>query len=163
MATRKKNEGHTFLFNNRGNYREIFNLTDQGFFLQDIRDGRIIDVNDATLAMFNCTYEDIINRATVRLKLREYRHTMMPRPIKTSCRRQRKGNTALNGIPARKPGVVLDRVASQTSHYWRRNPYPDSDQGYHPARKWRIKLSISETRFKNFVDTSADAYLLSHR
>ncbi len=39
------------------NYREIFNSSSDAFFIHDAETGRIVDVNQAMLTMFECPYE----------------------------------------------------------------------------------------------------------
>ena len=42
------------------NYREIFNSTSDAIFIHDAESGRVVDVNQAMLNMFECTYEDAL-------------------------------------------------------------------------------------------------------
>lgn len=42
------------------NYREIFNSTSDAIFIHDAESGRIIDVNQAMLNLFECTYEEAL-------------------------------------------------------------------------------------------------------
>ncbi len=42
------------------NYREIFNSTSDAIFIHDAEAGRVIDVNQAMLNMFECTYEEAL-------------------------------------------------------------------------------------------------------
>ena len=42
------------------NYREIFNSTSDALFIHDAESGRVVDVNQAMLNMFECTYEDAL-------------------------------------------------------------------------------------------------------
>jgi len=43
------------------NYREIFNATSDAIFIHDAVSGHVIDVNQATLKMFKCTYEQALS------------------------------------------------------------------------------------------------------
>ncbi|MGW8312734.1 MAG: ATP-binding protein [Desulfuromonadales bacterium] len=42
------------------NYREIFNLTSDALFIHDAESGQTLDVNQAMLNMYNCTYEEAL-------------------------------------------------------------------------------------------------------
>lgn len=42
------------------NYREIFNGTSDAIFIHDAEDGKILDVNQAMLSMYECSYEDAL-------------------------------------------------------------------------------------------------------
>jgi PAS domain S-box-containing protein len=42
------------------NYREIFNSTSDAIFVHDAETGRVIDVNQAMLNMFQCSYEEAL-------------------------------------------------------------------------------------------------------
>ena len=44
------------------NYREIFNAVSEGLFLQETGTGKVIDVNQALLSMYNGRREDIIGK-----------------------------------------------------------------------------------------------------
>jgi PAS domain S-box-containing protein len=43
------------------NYREIFDSTSDAIFVHDAQTGRIVDVNQAMLTMFECSYHDAVN------------------------------------------------------------------------------------------------------
>ncbi len=47
------------------NYREIFNATSDALLIHDAVSGRVIDVNQATLKMFACTYEQALSGGLV--------------------------------------------------------------------------------------------------
>ncbi len=47
------------------NYREIFNATSDAIFIHDALSGQVIDVNQATLNMFACTYEEALSGGIV--------------------------------------------------------------------------------------------------
>ena len=43
------------------NYREIFNGTSDAIFIHDAENGKILDVNQAMLNMYDCSYEDALS------------------------------------------------------------------------------------------------------
>lgn len=43
------------------NYREIFNATSDAILIHDAETGQVLDVNQAMLIMFDCSYEDALN------------------------------------------------------------------------------------------------------
>lgn len=45
-------------------YREIFNVTEEAIFIHNGETGEILDVNPATLAMHDCTYEEALSLTT---------------------------------------------------------------------------------------------------
>jgi PAS domain S-box-containing protein len=152
-----KNEKHPSVFNNRSNYREIFNLTDQGFFLQDIRDGRIIDVNDATLKMFKCTYDDVINRQPTGLSygLPPYDDAQA---FKNFLQAATEGEYSFEWYSRKKTGELFWTEL----HHKRVIIHGETliltvIRDITPRKEIEEKLRISENRFKNFVDISTDA------
>ncbi len=42
------------------NYREIFNATSDAIFIHDAETGKVLDVNQSMLNMYNCTYEEAL-------------------------------------------------------------------------------------------------------
>ena len=43
------------------NYREIFNGTSDAIFIHDAESGKILDVNQAMLNMYGCSYDDALS------------------------------------------------------------------------------------------------------
>ncbi|MEJ2491517.1 MAG: PAS domain S-box protein [Desulfuromonadales bacterium] len=46
---------------NEENYREIFNATSDALLIHEAESGRVVDVNQAMLSMFNCSYEEALS------------------------------------------------------------------------------------------------------
>lgn len=46
------------------NYREIFNSTSDAIFIHDAETGRVMDVNQSMLDMFNCSYEEALDEVS---------------------------------------------------------------------------------------------------
>ena len=74
------------------NYREIFNSTSDAIFIHDAETGQILDVNQAMLNMFNCSYEDALvvgleafNQAVSPYSLDEANHYLQEAREKGSC------------------------------------------------------------------------------
>ena len=45
------------------NYRQIFNSTSEAIIIHDAKNGKVLDVNDRMLDMYNCKRKDIINHS----------------------------------------------------------------------------------------------------
>ena len=43
------------------NYREIFNATNEAIFIYDFQKGKLLDVNEAVMSMYNCTFEEVLS------------------------------------------------------------------------------------------------------
>lgn len=58
------------------NYREIFNSTSDAIFIHDAETGQVIDVNQAMLDMFNCSYEEALDSNFEVFSRGEYPYTI---------------------------------------------------------------------------------------
>ena len=137
-------------------YREIFNLVSEGLFLQEIKTGKVIDVNQAMLSMFNGTREEIINKVPDGMSLgiapydkdhalQYFRKAVLEGSYRFEWYSRKKTGelfwTEINHKRVIISGEIL--ILSMVRDITLRKEMED-------------RLRISENRFKNFADLSTD-------
>ncbi|MBN2762351.1 MAG: PAS domain S-box protein, partial [Bacteroidales bacterium] len=141
------------------NYREIFNAVTNGIFIQEIKDGKVIDVNDALLIMFKGKREDIINK--------------IPDNLSSGFPPYDKENAIRFFKKALKEGECLFQWHSRKTTgelFWTEIHHKRVIIGGETLilsvvrditqqKTIEEKLKISEYRFKNFVDLTTDVIL----
>jgi PAS domain S-box-containing protein len=138
------------------NYHEIFNAISDGLFLQEIPSGKVMDVNQALLSLFNGRREEIINKVPDGLSFgiapfdKAHAIQYFGKAVKEGeCifdwySRKKTGELFWTGIHHKR--VVIGGkpcILTSVRDISRRKEMED-------------KLKISENRFTNFVDLSTD-------
>ena len=138
------------------NYREIFNAVSEGLFLQEPGTGKVIDVNQALLSMFNGRREDIIGKVPDGLSFGIAPYDK-DHAVQYFMKAVKEGECVFNWYSRKKTGelfwtelhhkrvviggeiLVLTTVRDIT-----------------PEIEIMDKLKVSENRFKDFVDLATD-------
>ncbi len=87
ITSRKKIEDK--LRKSEENYRTIFNSTNEGIFIHDAKDGKIVDVNEAACKMYGYKRKELLNKDVGQLSLNKHDYSI--RQAKNYLRKAIKG------------------------------------------------------------------------
>ncbi|MBN1415599.1 MAG: PAS domain S-box protein [Bacteroidales bacterium] len=154
-----KEDNLLVLMNSDSIYRDIFNAFTEGIFIQDIKEGKVIDVNDAMLSMVNSRREEIIHK--------------VPDGFSSGIPPYDKKNAIMYFTKAVKEGECFFEwhARKRTGElFWTEIHHKRVVIGGEtfilsmvrditPRKIMEEKLKTSEYRYKNFVDLTTDVIL----
>jgi PAS domain S-box-containing protein len=144
------------LLNSERNYREIFNASTEGIFVQDIQDGRVIDINRTLLLMYQVSSDDIINKIPDGLSYGKPPYDK-EHAIQHFIKGVTEGECSFEWYSRKKSGELFwTEIHHKRATIGGENRIITVVRDITSQKVMEEKLKLSENNFKNFAELSTD-------